>query len=297
MWYTRLCRHTPNVAGALAVASGIRHVDSPCSNRFTHCSETSFSPEDFRRFPVLEVRKAGPGTNILKCGLPSPEHVMGMPVTAYVMVEGHNSGDSSAYTPITTDDQPGYFELLVKGYPDGNVSKYLCSLQAGDSVSVKGPVAKLPYTANMKKKIGMIAGGSGITPMLQIIKEILKDPDDKTEVTLIFGNQSPADILLRDELDQLAASSKGQVNILYVVDKNTTSDPAIKHVGYVTAEFCRKVLPAPSDDTLIYVCGPPPLLFAAAGNKGFVKGRKFGQGQIGGFLKELGYTIDMVFKF
>jgi len=297
MWYARLCRNTPSVAGALAAASGISHVGSFRSKSFTHCSETSLSQEDFRSFPVLEVRNVGPGTNVLKCGLPSPQHVMGLPVTAYVMVEGRNSSDSSAYTPITSDDEPGYFELLVKGYPNGNVSKYLCSLQAGDSISVKGPVAKLPYTANMKKKIGMIAGGSGITPMLQIIKQVLKDPDDKTEVTLIFGNQTPADILLREELDQLAASSKGQVQVLYVVDTNSTSDPAIKHVGYVTAEFCRKVLPAPSDDNLIYVCGPPQMLFAMAGNKGFVKGRKFGQGQIGGVLKELGYSIDMVFKF
>jgi cytochrome-b5 reductase len=222
---------------------------------------------------------------------------MGIPVTAYVMVSGLNSGDASAYTPITTDDQPGYFELLVKGYPNGNVSKYLCTLKEGDEVSVKGPVAKLPYTANMKKRIGMIAGGSGITPMLQIVKEILKNPDDKTEVTLIFGNQTPQDILMRAELDELAASSKGQVKIHYAVDKNPTNDANIQHIGYVTEQFCRQVLPSPSPDTLIYICGPKEMLDAVAGPKGFVQGRKFGQGHIGGILKELGYSIDMVFKF
>merc|ERR1719221_1917537 len=106
----------------------------------------------------------------------------------------------------------------------------------------------------------MIAGGSGITPMLQVVKEILKNPADKTEVTLIFCNQTPADILLSKELDQLVAASKGQLKVLYVVDANETKDPEIKHVGYVTASFLSTALPSPSPDALVYVCGPPPML-------------------------------------
>merc|ERR1712217_772934 len=200
-------------------------------------------------------------------------------------------------TPITTDDQTGYFELLVKGYPTGVVSKYLASLKAGGSVEVKGPFAKLPYKANMKKNIGMIAGGSGLTPMLQVIKEILKNPADKTEVTLVFCNQTPADILLRKELDALASSSNGQLTVLYVVDKNDANDKAIKHEGYVTADFLSSAIPAPSPDTLVYVCGPPPMLKAVAGNKKFEKGKPPAQGEVGGILKELGYSEDMVFKF
>merc|ERR1719159_1670089 len=124
------------------------------------------------------------------------------------MVKGQAGDDGKAparpYTPITTNDQKGYFELMVKGYPSGVVSKHLCSLKAGDSVEVKGPFEKLPYKANMKKRIGMVAGGSGITPMLQVLKEILKNPEDGTEVTLIYANQTPSDILLRKELDGLA---------------------------------------------------------------------------------------------
>lgn len=297
MWSARSHLLRPVAAGALAGLSGLGSFDRCHFKRFTHCHEAALDKEDFRRFPVLEVREVGPGTNILKVGLPSPNHVMGMPVTSYVMIAGLKSDDASAYTPITTDDQPGYFELLIKGYPNGNVSKYLCSLKAGDYVQVKGPVPKLPYTANMKKQIGMIAGGSGITPMLQIAKEVLKDPDDKTQLTLVFANQTPADILMREDLDQLAASSKGQLKVFYVVDRNDSNDPNIKHVGYITSDLLKSVLPSPSDDTLVYVCGPPPMISAVSGKKGFVKGRKFGQGQIGGCLKELGYSMDMVFKF
>merc|ERR1711971_421799 len=108
----------------------------------------------------------------------------------------------------------------------------------------------------------MGAGGSGITPMVQIIKESLKNPDDKTQVSLVFGNSTPADILMRDELDKMAAASRGQLKIHYVVDRNDTQDPGIKHVGYVTKDFLARTLPAASDDTLVYVCGPPQMLEA-----------------------------------
>lgn len=53
-------------------------------------------------------------------------------------------------------------------YPQGNVSSYMHSLKEGDSVNVKGPFAKLDYQANKYKKIGMVAGGTGIAPMIQV---------------------------------------------------------------------------------------------------------------------------------
>lgn len=303
MWASGARHIRPAMAGALSGLAGIGGLKCSGFNGYTHCheSEGSFSKAEFRSFPVMEVREAGPGSKILKCQLPSSEHVMGMKVSSMVMVNGTKGDDGKVparpYTPITTDDQMGYFELLVKGYPTGTVSKYLCSLKAGDSVEVKGPFPKLPYSANMKKKIGMIAGGSGITPMLQVIREILKNPADTTQVTLVFCNQTPSDILLRTELDRLAVVSKGQLNVLYVVDKNENFEPNIAHVGYVTPGFLSTFLPAPSPDTLVYVCGPPPMLVSVAGNKKFETGKPPAQGEVGGILKELGYSADMVFKF
>jgi len=248
MWSSRTRRLTPAFTGALAGLAGIGCFKSSHLNGSLHCQsprEASFSKSEFRSFPVTEVRDAGPGTKVLRCKLPSDQHVMGMKVSSMVMVGGAKGEDGKAparpYTPITTDDQAGYFELLIKGYPSGVVSKYLCSLKPGDSVEIKGPFPKLSYTANMKKQIGMIAGGSGITPMLQVIKEILKNPADKTQVSLVFCNQTPADILLRKELDQLAAASRGQLKVTYVVDRNGAADPGVKHEGYVTAGFLASV--------------------------------------------------------
>lgn len=54
------------------------------------------------------------------------------------------------------------------------MSKHIHNLKPGDYIEIKGPLVKIPYTANMKKKIGMIAGGTGLTPMVFFLKKKIK---------------------------------------------------------------------------------------------------------------------------
>ena len=75
----------------------------------------------------------------------------------------------------------------------------------GDTVDVKGPYTKFLYKANQWESVGMLAGGTGITPMYQVLMEILSNPRDTTEVRLVYASRTEEDILLRLELDALAA--------------------------------------------------------------------------------------------
>jgi hypothetical protein len=88
------------------------------------------------------------------------------------------------------------------------MGQYLKKLPEGEKVEVKGPQGELRYNGlgkfsihrknaetNAKytqnatvKRLGMVAGGSGITPMLQIIRDVVRNPEDKTEMSLIFAN-------------------------------------------------------------------------------------------------------------
>jgi cytochrome-b5 reductase len=70
--------------------------------------------------------------------------------------------------------------------------------------------------------LAQVAGGSGLTPMLQVAYEVLKDPDDKTDVTLIFANVSDNDIILKDTLDELEAKHSN-FHVHYVVSRNVRS--------------------------------------------------------------------------
>lgn len=79
-------------------------------------------------------------------------------------------------------------------YEKGNISKYLAGLQVGDSVQVRGPKGKFVYRKDLSPHLLMIAGGTGITPMYQIIKSSLRDPTDPTQLALVYANVEEGDI-------------------------------------------------------------------------------------------------------
>jgi cytochrome-b5 reductase len=143
-----------------------------------------------------------------------------------------------SYTPISSDDDIGYFELLVKSYPTGNISKYLTTLKVGQTMKVKGPKGAMVYTPNMVSRFGMIAGGTGITPMLQIIKAVIKGrkTGDQTQIDLIFANVNAEDILLKEDLDALVKNDS-RFNVYYVL--NNPPDKWDGGVGFVTPEMIK----------------------------------------------------------
>ena len=157
------------------------------------------------------------------------------------MIEGKKDQVVRSYTPITGDENPGYFDLLIKSYPTGNISKHMATLKIGQTIKVKGPKGAMVYTPGLVRHFGMIAGGTGITPMLQIIKAIIRGRPrnggkDTTQVDLIFANVNPEDILLKDDLDALAQEDKG-FRIYYVL--NNPPEKWDGGVGFVTPEMIK----------------------------------------------------------
>ncbi|KAG8904272.1 NADH-cytochrome b5 reductase [Tulasnella sp. 403] len=194
------------------------------------------------------------------------------------------------YTPISPPDQPEEVVFLIKKYDTGKVTPYLHAMKPGQTVGIKGPWPKTPYKENQYGHIGMIAGGSGLTPMYQVLHHALALPNDKTKFTLIFSNVSEADILLRETLDAWAAKHKDRLKVVYALDKGSENWKG--EVGYVTASMIKKHIPGPSENVQVLVCGPPGQVASVAGKKDGMK-----QGELDGALKELGYKPEQVFKF
>ena len=171
------------------------------------------------------------------------------------------------------------------------MSRHIQGLRPGvDSLEMKGPFKKIEYKANMKKKVGMIAGGTGVTPMLQVIREILSNPDDHTEVSLVFANVTESDILLRSELDALAYLYPN-FKVYYTLDKPPSGWTGGK--GFVSPEMIHKRMPSPKEDCVVLVCGPKGMLEHICGPKE----QKDVQGPLTGLLKAAGYTESQVYKF
>ena len=129
--------------------------------------------------------------------------------------------------------------------------------------------------------------------MYQLIRAIFSNPDDKTSVNLILGNLTEEDILLKPELQELENTYPQRFRAFYLLDKPPTGWN--QGSGHVTKELLKTVLPfEPKDkDGKIFVCGPPGLYKAISGTKKSPQE----QGELSGYLKELGYTEDQVYKF
>jgi len=213
-----------------------------------------------------------------------------IPVASFLLARAELDGKEVVrpYTPVESAE--GKVELLIKIYSNGPMTSHIGKLKQGDVIELKGPIEKFKYDANSKKKIGMLAAGTGITPMLQVLNKIASDPKDRTEVVLLFFNLTPEDILLKEKLDALASKNK-RIKILFSVDnpKGEWKGP----VGLVNDALVKETMPPPSNDNLILVCGPPGFMNAVSGPKA----KDYTQGELTGILQRLGYTGNGVFKY
>ncbi|KAK7191999.1 NADH-cytochrome b5 reductase [Paraphaeosphaeria sporulosa] len=243
-------------AAALAVILGGWKV-------FSNAPRKVLRPNEFQEFPLKEKTILSHNTAIYRLALPRPTDILGLPIGQHISLAATIDGKEvvRSYTPISSDEDHGYIDLLIKSYPTGNISKHVASMAVGQTIKVRGPKGAMVYTPNLVRHFGMIAGGTGITPMLQIIKAILRGraAGDNTEVDLIFANVNPEDILLKEDIDAIAAKDS-KFRVHYVL--NNPPEKWNGGVGFVTADMIKTKLPAPASDVKILMCGPPPMISA-----------------------------------
>lgn len=247
--------------------------------------KTLQDPNEKYMLPLIEKEEISHDTRKYRFELPSKEHTLGLPVGQHVYLSAEINGELiiRPYTPVSSDDDKGFIDLVVKVYkknvhpkfPDGGkMTQHLDNMKIGDKIAFRGPSGKLQYLGKGKlsikklrkdppqivnvKKVNMIAGGSGITPMLQLITEVLKRHGDDTQLALLYANQSEQDILLRDDLDVLAAKHQDQFKVWYTVDR--ASEQWKFSVGFVSDSMIKENLFPPSPDTITVMCGPPPMI-------------------------------------
>lgn len=234
-----------------------------------HSQRGVLDPKEYKPLPLVEKELISPNVFRFVFQLPSSEDVIGIPIGQHVAIKATIDGQSitRSYTPISNNLDKGRMELLIKTYPDGKLtSQYLANLELGDQVLFRGPKGAMKYRPGMCKRIGMIAGGTGITPMYQLIRAICEHERDTTEISLIYANRTEGDILLRAELEDFARRFPRQFKLHYMLDE--APEEWAYGTGYVTPGVMKERLPAPAEDAAIMLCGPPGMVNAA--KKGLV---------------------------
>ena len=276
---------------------------------------SALQPNTSLACPLLSVEPLSADTSRYRFGLPTPQHVLGLPAASHLLA--HDSAMvCRAYTPVTLDKfDKGHFDLIVKRYPNGLFSEAFAGLKLGDTMSFRGPVTTLRYEPNVVKTLGMVCGGTGITPMYQIIRTVLSDPSDTTVLRLVYANKSPSDILLWTELEALAAAHPGRLAVRYVVERASgegapagqlaagLGSSGVHEAGargrvavgrVVGADDLVGFLPGPSEArAAVLVCGPAGMLRHLCGEDPSQRG-SVGPRQVGGLLGALGYGKQVV---
>jgi nitrate reductase (NAD(P)H) len=235
-------------------------------------------------FALLSRTELNHNTRLLRFALQSPAHVLGLPIGQHVFISASIGGRlvMRAYTPTSTNEDMGVFELLIKVYfkgtdPEfplgGAMSQHLDALAIGDTIDAKGPLGHIEYLGRGQfeiagarvsaKRIAMVAGGTGITPMYQLIRAALGDKHDATRIWLLYANRTEEDILLGAELAALAAAHPARFTLTHTLSRPAAPAAWAGETGRVSAGMVAAHVPparssdsAAADVALAFLCGP-----------------------------------------
>ncbi|KAL6247446.1 hypothetical protein RBB50_005792 [Rhinocladiella similis] len=212
-------------------------------------------------------------TRIFTYKLEHSEQRLGLPVGQHLMVRLRDPVTREAvirsYTPISEIDDKGCMDMLVKVYfgnasgKGGKMSQAMDSLPIGHFIEMKGPIGKFEYLGNGKcliqgreksvRTFVMICGGSGITPIYQVFRAVMKNSEDETRCIIFDGNRLFEDILCKEELDALAHGNGHRCTILHTLTKAPDEWTGLRGRvnGQLIQDNCTR-----TDDALVLVCGP-----------------------------------------
>jgi ferredoxin-NADP reductase len=128
-------------------------------------------------------------------------------------------------------------------------------LCAGDRLAVRGPSGSFHAEPEPPEEVVLVAAGSGVTPMMSMIRTRLADRSARDRIALLYSSRGAEDIIFAEELDRLARDCPDRLTVTHVL---TGQD------GRLDADGIRRWVTgrAPAPDAHYYTCGPEPLMSA-----------------------------------
>jgi nitrate reductase (NAD(P)H) len=258
-------------AGKTALSEGETQTGAPIEPR-----DTFLQPRVWTKAVLSGKKIVSWDTRIFTFRLEHPQQALGLPVGQHLMVRLRDPVTRDAiirsYTPISEVTDKGTLEMLVKvyfesnGVKGGRMSQAMDALPIGHCIDFKGPIGKFEYLGRGDCAINgvpktvrtfvMICGGSGITPIYQVFRAVMRDAEDTTRCVVLDANRLFEDILCKEDLDLLATGNEHKCKILYTLTKAPEDWDGLRGriSGALVEEYCIS-----SPDTLVLICGPEAL--------------------------------------
>jgi ferredoxin-NADP reductase len=168
-----------------------------------------------------------------------------------------------SYSIASEPERRGEIDLTVERISDGEVSPYMHDvLTVGDQLEIRGPIGGyFVWTAALGGPLLLIGGGSGIVPLMAMIRHRIALRSD-IHTRLLLSSRTADDIIYRSQLDELSSKRDG-VDVLFTLTRQAPSG----WTGYrrrIDDAMLREVLAPLGNASRIYVCGPTLLVEAAA---------------------------------
>ena len=161
----------------------------------------------------------------------------------------------------------GHLQVGIKRVEGGAFSTWANEeLKPGDRLQAMPPMGSFftPLDAGAERSYLGFAGGSGITPVLSIIKTVLAE-EPRASFTLVYANKGVNSIMFREELEDLKNLHMGRFNVIHILE--TDAQEIDLFTGLVTEEKCAELfkgwIDIASVDTA-FICGPEPMMLGIA---------------------------------
>jgi ring-1,2-phenylacetyl-CoA epoxidase subunit PaaE len=169
-----------------------------------------------------------------------------------------------SYSICSSPFEQDKLEVAIKKVKGGKVSNYINDiLKPGDIIDVMVPMGSFHSElkeAN-KKHYVLFAGGSGITPMMSIMKAVLQAEPQST-ITLLYGNNDESSIIFRKQIDELVEISGGRLRAIHILNIPPSDHPHLLQ-GMMTKdknlELIKEYVDLQSDNEY-FICGPTPMM-------------------------------------
>jgi ferredoxin-NADP reductase len=216
----------------------------------------------WRTADVLDLVDETPRVRSLVLGVPGwPGHRAGQHVDVRLTAEdGYQAQRSYSIASAPAGDR---LTLTVERLDDGEVSPYLAAeLRPGDQLELRGPIGGyFVWDVALGGPLLLVAGGSGICPLMAMLR--LRQAAASTVPTrLLYSSRSLEDVIYREELDQFVASGRG-LEVIHTLTRGAAEGWTGFH-RRIDAEMLSAVAWPPSEQPLIFICGPTPLVESAA---------------------------------